>query len=190
MDMFSASLHTDEQVIDAFRRGEEQAFDQLYRRFSSRLVLFSYKILDNRQDAEDVVQECFMRLWTQRKTLASIDAVKSYLYTAVKNASLNFKRKKSTQAKREETLKQQKKGDELNAEQLIVMSETMQQIYDRIAELPARMQEVFKLYYIEGKSYKEIGQLLNTDPETVRNQRGKALRVIRNSFHLFWAMVY
>ncbi len=66
-------------------------------------------------------------------------------------------------------------------EQLIITAETAQELYQLIETLAPRMQEVIKLYYLEGKSYTEIAQLIGIDAESVRKQRYRALVTLRKT---------
>ena len=175
---------------ETISREREKEFEDLYRLYSSRLVIFAYRILGNWQDAEDAVQECFVKLWDRPELMAGINAVKSYLYTSVRNSCINLIRKKATHSKRDGDKRIQIHVDDSDVERHMIFAETVQLVHQKIAQLPPRMQEVFKLYYLEGKSYQEIGAILDTEPETVRNQRGKALRQIRDSFEGLWALVF
>lgn len=170
-----------ESMLHAFKRGEEIAFDYFFRLYFSPLCLFAFKLLHDEQECEDVVQDCFVNLWKKRKSLQHVDALRSYLYTAVRNRCLDcIKHRKNLH---ENNFAGELVADETpNIESLVVMAETIKEILLLIEQLPPRMQQVFKLYYLEGKSYQEIGQLMETDPETVRNQRFKALQLIRKTF--------
>lgn len=170
-----------ESMLHAFRKGEEIAFDYFFRQYFSSLSLFAYKLINDEQESEDIVQDCFVQLWKKRKSLQHIDAVKSYLYTAVKNRCMDaIRKRKSLSAS--SGISEWIADGEPNVEALVVMAETVREIQLLIDLLPPRMQQVFKLYYLEGKTYQEIGQMMETDPETVRNQRFKALQVIRKTF--------
>ncbi len=167
--------------MDAFRRGEERAYDQLFRENFGPLCFFASRIIGDEKLAEDIVQDCFINLWNRRKGLEHVQSIRSYLYTSVRYRCIDHKRtnRLSTAGLPEELL--QADGDP-DAEALLIMAETVRNLYQLLEAIPARMREVIKLYYLEGKSYKEIGNLLQTDPETIRNQRFKALKMIRKIF--------
>ncbi len=171
---------TSADFIQAFHLGEEEAFEQLFREYFASLSLFAIKLISNESEAEDIVQDCFESLWKRKKSLTHIDSIKSYLYTSIRYRCINFLKKRKKNFDQESVLS--KTADITpDIESLVVMAETAKELYSAIESLPPRMQEVLRLYYLEGKSYKEIGEMLNTAPGTVRNQRFKALQFIRKA---------
>jgi RNA polymerase sigma-70 factor (ECF subfamily) len=171
-----------ESLLRSFKKGDEKAFDEVFRQYFSSLSLFAFKLVGDEQEAEDIVQDCFVSLWNRRKSLSHVDSIRAYLYTTVRNRCLDVIRSGKEHRKIIEIGTKELANDEPDIEALMTMSETVREILNLIELLPPRMQQVFKLYYIEGKSYQEIGKLLDTDPETVRNQRFKALQLIRKTF--------
>jgi RNA polymerase sigma-70 factor, ECF subfamily len=173
-------FNDEESLMAAFSRGDELAFDQLFREYFASLSLFAFRLIGDEKEAEDIVQDCFVTLWERRRELGHVAAVKSYLYTAIRYRSMDFlkRRRLSSGVGLEETLRQVEGGVDVE----IIMAETAQLLYRMLEELPARMQEVVRLYYLEEKSYREIGEILQTEPETVRNQRFKALALLRKRF--------
>ncbi len=169
------------ELIKSFQRGEEEAFDKLFRDYFPVLSLFAFRLTGDEQEAEDIVQDCFVSLWSRRHALDHIDSIRSYLYTAVRYQCIRYRKKIRSTNMQDAASAPEIADENLNIEALVVMAETVREIYSLIDLLPPRMQQVFRLYYLEGKSYQEIGKLLKTDPETVRNQRFKALQLIRKT---------
>jgi len=172
---------TDVEFMEAFRKGEERAYDRLFREYYAPLCFFAFRMLHDENLAEDIVQECFINLWNRRKGLNHIQSIRSYLYTAVRYRCVDHYRsgRPDMDALPDELTQADPASD---AEAMMIMTETVKNLYEQLEQLPARMREVIKLYYLEGKTYKEIGGILQTDPETVRNQRFKALKFIRKIF--------
>ena len=173
--------HIAQEFLIAFVKGEEKGFDFFFREYFSSLTLFAYQITHDENEAEDIVQNCFEKLWKKRESLSHIESVKSYMYTSVRYACINYLRTKGKSQIQSLSIPEIEDFSS-DIESLVVTAETIRELYAVIELLPARMREVFKLYYLEGKSYTEIGQLLHTHPETVRNQRFKALKFIRKTF--------
>ena len=67
----------------------------------------------------------------------------------------------------------------------VAFAEMVRQVFERIEELPANTQLIFKLYYIDGKKYREIADEINSTPEAIRKQKIRALKIIREKFLLF-----
>jgi RNA polymerase sigma-70 factor (family 1) len=166
----------------AFQKGQEKAYDHFFRKHYASLCFFAERMLHDQSDAKDVVQDCFTRLWDRRIALGDPETIKSFLYTTVYNACVDRLRKN----KRVSFLH----GDIIQAERLseqdfleeVVKAETIREIFSMMHELPTRMQEVFRMFYIEGKSYQEIADHFHTSPETVRKQKARALAILREKF--------
>lgn len=125
--------------------------------------------------AEDIVQDSFVLLWQRRDRLQHITAIKSYLYTTVRNQSL----------KHIEKLKKQKlvsvPQKEPGSDESIIAAETARELYAMIATLSPALQQIIRLYYLEGKSNKEIAQQLHIEPDTVIRQRLRAILALRKA---------
>ena len=167
-----------------FSFGEEEAYDYFFRLYFRALCLFARRILQGQCEPEDIVQECFVKLWQKRTSINSSAAIKTYLYKTVQNACLDFI--KSKQAK----LKIVSISEDLltenpfqNTEAAIIEAELVRQIHLLAENLPQRIQAVFKLYYFEGRSENEIGELMQTSIHTVKNQRIRALALIKSRFN-------
>lgn len=176
--------HTQEDYSHVFQMGEDKAFDFFFRQYYSSLCFFANAILHNEDEAKDLVQDCFVKLWHSQTINERSDTVKSFLYTMVRNKCLDFLRKKKVVRKAE--LQLIKNNNDLDFEYFdeVAFADMIPQIVDYIKELPAKMRQIFKLYYIEGKKYKQIANELNSSPEAVRKQKARALKIIRRKFLL------
>lgn len=175
---FNGLNHT-EDWVQAFKNGEEKGFDFFFRQYFSALCFFANRILKNENDAKDIVQDCFVRLWSGHATIKKPSAIKSYLYTTVRNASLNFLRDKKGKDRREVEFHYFVEIAGENWLDQVTHAEMIREIHALIHSLPPRMQEVFRKYYIEGKNYNEIAGDLQTTPGSVRKQRARALTLLR-----------
>ena len=167
-----------------FKMGESEAFDFFFRQYYTSLCFFANSILHDEDEAKDLVQDCYIKLWNSHTIKERADTVKSFLYTAVRNKCLDLLRKKKVMKKAE--LKLIKNNSELDFGYFdeVVFAEMMRKITEHIEGLPSKMQQVFKLYYIEGKKYKQIAIELNSSQEAVRKQKDRALKIIRQKFLL------
>lgn len=157
----------------------DNTFSGVYEKYYQQLLFFAVKCLGTAEGAADVVQDCFIKLWQLREGLSHIASIRNYLYTMVRNRCTDLLHNKSRASKLEQEW-QLYQGSELAPSELIAMDhDILPEILSAMKKLPPRMQEVFRLYYLEGKSYAEIGELLNTQPGTVRNQRNKAIQNIQ-----------
>jgi len=154
-------------------------FDELYEKYYQPLLFFAVKCLGTTEGAADVVQDCFIKLWQLRQGLNQIVSIRNYLFTMVRNRCTDLLHNKSRSSKLEQDWQHHQESTVATAELVAIDRDILPEILSTMKKLPPRMQEVFRLYYFEGKSYAEIGAVLNTKPGTVRNQRNKALQAIQ-----------
>lgn len=158
----------------------EQAFNHLFRQNFRILSSFAYSIIHQNIDAQDIVQDCFIKVWNRCHQLKDLANLKPYLYTAVKNDCINYLRQQNVHDKKRQRYLDQIATTSTDAVDLnIVRAETKRELDKRIEQLPQKMREVIRLYYYECKSSGEIGRLLEKNPDTVQHQRIRALRLLR-----------
>ena len=170
------NLFTISDYVQAFNLGDEKGFDFLFRQFFGPLSYYAYQQIHNENDAEDIVQDCFVDLWKRRKKLKDIEFIKAYLYRAVRNQCLLYLKKNK---RRVVSAESEARATEPSIEQLIITTELLQQILLLINNLPPRMQQVLRMHFLEGKSCADISELLGTSIKTVEKQRFRAIQLIR-----------
>lgn len=156
------------------------AFEQLYRFLYSRLIRFSVYYVGDKQAAEDLVTEVFVKCWENRTSGTSILNPESYLFIAVKNQSLKYLKKNSSV-----TFIDLVDVDE----DVSVTAQTPQYILERkelhkqlnlaIESLAPQAREVFRLIKEGGMKYKEVAEMLNISPRTVQTQLFRAIAKLR-----------
>jgi RNA polymerase sigma-70 factor (ECF subfamily) len=162
-----------------FHSGEKKAFNFLFHQYYTALCFFANNILHNEDEAKDIVQDSFVKLWNSRNAKYYSETVKSFLYTIVRNGCLNVLKKRKVVIKAEQELKKGIELSDVDPFDEITHAEIIREVFGAIDVLPSQMQKVFKLYYMEGKNYKEIATTLHTSSETVRKQKSTALKIIR-----------
>ncbi len=170
----------DDKLITQFCAGDEHALDILLQRYWSDLVRFASDYLQSVDAAEDVTQIAFIRLWEKRTTWNPSGSIGRYLYTSVRNLSLNEKDRRRVRklwAQRQEG----REGTVTTALDDMQAEETLRILRASIEALPARRREVFRLACLEGFSYQETAEILGVSVQTVANQMSSALKVLRRS---------
>lgn len=169
---------TDAELLAGLRRGEQLAFDTIFREWYPRLVLIADRIVGERQVAEDLAQEVFLELWRRRETLALETTVHAYLLQSARNRSLNHLR--HVQVRRRSAPEViEMAGTSLPADADAVASELSTAIQDALQSLSPRCREVFQMSRERGLKYSEIASTLGVSVKAVEAQMGKALRVLR-----------
>lgn len=166
----------DPLFLNSFHRGEEEAFDCLYRDYFPSLAYFANRLLSNPVTAEDIVQDCFVLLWQRRDRVSHITAIKSYLYASVRNQCL-----KHIERIQRQQLLSIPAGEQACIEEAVIASETARELYQLIDSLSPALKQIIRLYYLEGKSNKEIAEQLQIEPDTVIRQRLRAIIALRKT---------
>lgn len=154
-------------------------FEQVFRTYYERLCNYANTILNDMDEAEEMVQGTFMGLWEKRSHIQIHTALKSYLYQAVRNNCLNhLDHLKVRKAHREYFTYNTDTSTDSGAQTTLV-NELETQIEEAVSSLPPQCQTVFRLSRFEGLTYAEIAQQLNISVKTIENHMGKALRIMR-----------
>ena len=167
---------------DLFRQiadGDESAFAVIFHRYKSPLFDYGMKITKSQVAAEELVQECFIKLWLSRQNLPSIDNPVGYLHTMARNAGVDYLRRLSLDAGLQQKVWAGISETENPILQKVQVSETQRLIDEAVAQLPDQQRAVFMLSRYEGLNYEQIGLQMGIAGNTVKNHLVKALKFIR-----------
>jgi RNA polymerase sigma-70 factor (family 1) len=157
-----------------------KSFEQLYRFLYSRLIKFSVYYVVDKQAAEDLVTEVFVKCWENRAASTHVLNPESYFFIAVKNQSLKYLKKNSSVTFID--LVDVEEGISVTAETPEYIMETKElhrQLDFAIAGLAPQAAMVFRLIKESGMKYKEVAELLNISPRTVQTQLFRAITKLR-----------
>jgi RNA polymerase sigma-70 factor (ECF subfamily) len=170
----------DQSLVKLLQKGNVGAFDLLFEVYSPKLYGFSFNYFKNESDSEELVQEVFVKVWENRRTLKSELSFKSYLFTIALNQIRKHFNKKATSLHYLESLQ----NDPDLTENQVIQNDDYELILQRInliiEQMPQRRREIFMKSKLEGKSSKEIASELKISAGTVDNQVSEALRFIRS----------
>ena len=153
--------------------------DVLFKEFYDRLVYFSFQIVHDQAQAQDIAQDAFIKYWQEREfVLTNKVAVKNYLYSTVRNASLNVIRHAKVV---DEYLQQQgpDEPEEATIMDAIISSEVIAEIHAAINALPESYRVISVMSYLEGKKNQEIADELSMSINTVKKQKHRALELLK-----------
>ena len=177
--MVSKDKPSDKQLADQIKKGQTYAFDQMFDRYSQQLYRFSKSLLKNHEDAEEVVQEVFFRIWKKRDELNERKSFQSFLFSIAYNLIVDKFRQRVKDQKHEQFLIKQAQQNYLNPENELEYRELKKQVNKAITELPEQRKKIYQLNREKGLSYKEIAGRLRIKPKTVENHINLALKHIR-----------
>jgi RNA polymerase sigma-70 factor (ECF subfamily) len=170
----------DQQLVQSLQKGNVAAFDSLFEIYSPKLYGFAFKYFRNEAEAEELVQEVFVKVWENRHGLKTEHSFKSYLFTIALNQIRKYFNKKAVALRYLESLQHEPEfSDPALAEDY---ESALQKLNSIIDQMPSRRREIFIKSKLEGKSSKEVAAELNISPGTVDNQVSEALRFLRSQF--------
>lgn len=178
-------METNEQtIIDAIKKGDADAFKEVYRRYYKPLCQFVYKYFEDSHLAEDIVQETLVGIWENHQKL-SITNIKTYLFSSVKNACLNkIKHEKVVQKYMDLNL-YELRILELESDTLFLESEdyeNIRQVDALLNSLPEQRRKIMGMKYIDGLTAKEIAEITATSQRTVETHIYKGMRTLQQLF--------
>lgn len=164
---------------------EKDKFSEIYSSYYPKLLRFAKEYVGNVEDAENLVQDTFMYLWNNSTFLGAVVNLNAFLFTLIKNRSIDFLRQKLRKGRVFYSLLETMEY-ELNLEALEAIDENLmldknleQTIQEAIRSLPEKCREIFILSRVEGLKYSEIAEKLHLSTSTVDNQIGIALKKLR-----------
>ena len=175
----------EKQLIERFIEGDETAFELLFRFYYRGLVIFVAQIITDRDEAEEIVQDFFVKLWIDRNSIKNTESLKNYFFVSVRNRAFNYLKKEQIREKTLNQLKEMVENDALFQPDLFVASELQQEILKAMEKLPVRTREIFMLNRFKGLSNDEIAHQLGLSKRTVETQISNALRILREELKDF-----
>lgn len=162
---------------------EELRFRNDILPLKNKLYRLALRITLDSAEAEDIVQETMIKVWNQREQLDALQSVEAYCLTLCRNMALDKKEKKEAQ-NQELTPEIQESSllDPITPHENLVHDERLRIVHQLFNELPLNYREVMQLRDIEGKSYKEIAQILNLTEEQVKVNLFRGRQRIREQF--------
>jgi RNA polymerase sigma-70 factor (family 1) len=175
-------LDSDEDLLRRMADDDQAAFTCLYRRHWEALFISTVRVIGNREDAEDIIQEVFASLWNRRKALNLTGRLAGYLQVSVKYKAINYIDRNITRRQYLETLSRvADAGTAASPEVLLRVKEVQQLIQTVIGNMPPKMREVFQLSRREHLSHKEIAIRLGISEETVKKHIQHAMQLLRSA---------
>lgn len=176
-------------LLKALREGDEKAFEKIYLNYYKRTLYFITGLVKSENDAEELTQEVFIKLWINRNTIDPERSVHSYMYTIARNAAFNFLKHKLVEKNYISEYTVQNTETE-TSEEILFAKEIALLIEMSVEKMPEQQRKIYKMSRKEGLSNEEIATRLQISKKTVENQLSLALgelkRVIAGMVILFF----
>jgi RNA polymerase sigma-70 factor (ECF subfamily) len=166
-------------LIRQFKNGDHHSFKVLYQKYAPKLCGFSRKYLNSDEDAEEIVQEVFLRIWEKRENVDESQSFSSYIFQAAKHRIFNGFRKKVNEQAYLDFVVYANDASSNFTDMAVEYQEIKSKAEAVISAMPPKRQEIFRLSREQGLKNKEIAEKLQISIKTVENQMSQALKFLR-----------
>ncbi len=174
----------EKEKVEALRRGNHKVFECVFLAYFQRVRLFIGGIIKSDADAEELAQDVFIKLWTNREALNIEKPLGAYLYTIARNAAFNFLKHKSVEQTYMDNF--QFSNDVATPEEVLFAREISLLVELAVSEMPVQRRRIYILSREKGMSNSDIAEKLGVSKKTVENQLSLALQELRKLISLFF----
>ena len=178
----SARIEVDSEWIALLKKGQEAGFRKIYEQLHRPIYRTIYTLVNDTEKTEELVQETFVSLWTNRSRLHEDQPLYPYVYLTAKRLAIDHFRTTLREAKAIDYLKNTSTVVTHNTEESIAAADLQRLTEETVKRLPPQQQTVFMLSRNEGLSYDEIAQRMQISRNTVRNHMVCALKALKFHF--------
>lgn len=183
-------MMTEEQAVTLLsKEGNHEAYSYLYEMYWSKVYNFARLYISSIDDAKEIVQIVFVKLWETRTFLKENESLKGYLFIITRNIIFNQKRRNFNEDFYKSSILDAYTEDNINdsceAEEKMYALELSRFIDALIQSLPERQRECFLLSRVEKMTYREIGERLGISDRTVEVHIVRALKYLKKNIILF-----
>lgn len=177
--MAAYSTYTDQELILLLKEGDELAFTEIYRRHWHMLYLHAWKVLNDKDNAKDLVQDFFFAFWEKSAALDLKTNLKGYLYRGITNRVLNALRKQKTNNDFIDLIAAGMDEADNTTVETIDEHQLLALIDAELNQLSPRSREIFEMSRKDFLSNKEIAERLDMTEEAVKKQVQRAVKTLR-----------
>ena len=165
-------------LVEKMKAGDRGSFNLLFRRYYPPLVRFCVRYVADADQAAEIVQDLFVKLWTNREKMAFNTSFESYMLRAVRNAAITYINKERAHAETNERIYVDE--SDANDPSETLQSNNLEASYQKVlATMPEKRREVFLASRFEGLKYTEIAEKLGLSQKTVEAHMSAAIKQLR-----------
>lgn len=165
-------------LIDKMKGGDRESFNQIFHRYYSPLTRFCVRFVGDSDQAAEIVQDLFVKLWTSREKLTFNNSFESYMLRAVRNSAITYINKERTHADVIERIYTD--DPDANDPSETLQSNNLEASYQKVlASMPEKRREVFLASRFDGLKYAEIAEKFGLSQKTVEAHMSAAIKQLR-----------
>lgn len=169
------------------RQGDKSVFNKTFDTYFHPLCAFVLPYFNDRQLTQDIVIDCFVKLWEERESLEIKSSLQNYLVTIVKNSAISYLRKKQPEFAELDKLSNLSSEEEVEP---LKDANIQNQLYEAINKMPEQRRQILKMAAFEGKSYTEIASELNISVNTVKTQMSRSYKFLKKELNVSKRSIY
>ena len=158
------------------REGDKQVFDKMFDDYYYALCSFISSYINNKQVVEDIVIDCFAKIWEERGTLQIKTSLQNYLITIVRNSAISYLRKNQLQTSGLEHVSLSIPDETADS---LKDTTILNKLYEAINKMPEQRRRILKMAAFEGKSYTQIAEELQISVNTVKTQMSRSYKFLK-----------
>ncbi|WP_423127991.1 RNA polymerase sigma factor [Gaoshiqia sp. Z1-71] len=177
--MTTAPENIDRQLLKRLKGGDMNAFQLVFAAYSQNLLHFTFSYLKDQYEAEEIVQDVFLRIWEIRKDIDEEKSFKSFIYRMTVNKVFNHLKHQVVRKKYEAYLSQSVQSFDESPEARLHYQELEEKIRGILQKLPEQQRNIFQMSRMDGLSNSEISDKLELSIRTVENQIYRANKFLK-----------
>ncbi|MGV6945259.1 RNA polymerase sigma factor [Sphingobacterium kyonggiense] len=167
------------QDVQGLIQGDIRSFERIYRRYADPLFRYILKLTKNEEQALDIVQMTFIKIWNKRESVNIEKSFQAFIYHISNNLAIDYLRQVAKDQQKQSELWHYSEQMGLSVEEEFILKEKSELVNQLISQLPKQQEQVFRLCKLEGYSYAEAAEALQISPSTVSNHLTAAVKTIR-----------
>lgn len=176
-------------LIQSLKNGSYKAFDRIYQMYAKRLFAYSLQFTKSQEESEEIVQDVFVRLWTNRSKIRQEETLRSLLFIMTKHYLINAFHTKVNQPEYEEYVHYRNEFSVDDTSRHLEYEEFLVKFHAILKALPETQQKVITLSKMKQLTNKEIAEKLSLSEQTVKNQLSLGLKILKERLGSLWIYV-
>lgn len=175
-------MNVSEDIIRLIKSGNKEAFQKVFEEYAPKIYHFSLSYLNNIVEAEELVQDVFLKLWEKRETLDHTKNLKAYIYKVAINTIYDVIRRRNVENAFKDFANSSYETSSNNTWHTIIYEEMQEKLDLLVKQFPEQRRKIYKLSKEKGLSNDEIALKLKISKRTVENQLYRAISFLKQHF--------
>ncbi len=173
---------TDADLARRIKYGEKEAYQELFEKYAPKIYYFSLSYLKNEADAEELVQDVFLKVWEKREILNASQNIKAYIFKIAINTIYDFIRRKNIEKAFDDFARANYDKSSNSTWHKVIFNDMLSNLSELVVQMPEQRRRVFQLSKREGLTNDEIAKKLDISKRTVENQLYRAIAFLKEHF--------